>query len=74
MSFNEGGKINTREDGTKEYSNKIAVQYVQNAILPVSYDIKQSAKLIEGEYLVEVYNNGFKIGEGKTTLKKGGLF
>ena len=35
---------------------------------------KQSAKFVEGEYLVEVYNNGFKIGEGKTTLKKGGLF
>ena len=74
VSFTEGGKINTREDGTKAYSNKIAVQYVQNAVLPVSYDIKQSAKFVEGEYLVEVYNNGFKIGEGKTTLKKGGLF
>ena len=74
VSFSEGGKINTREDGTKAYSNKIAVQYVQNAALPISYDIKQSAKLIEGDYLVEVYNNGFKIGEGKTTLKKGGLF
>ena len=74
VSFSEGGKINTREDGTKAYSNKIAVQYVQNAALPISYDIKQSAKLIEGDYLVEVYNNGFKIGEGKSTLKKGGLF
>jgi prefoldin subunit 5 len=69
VSFTEGGKINT-----KAYSNKIAVQYVQNAVLPISYDVKQSAKFVEGEYLVEVYNNGFKIGEGKTTLKKGGLF
>jgi hypothetical protein len=50
------------------------VQYVQNAVLPISYDVKHSAKFIEGAYLVEVYNNGFKIGEGKTTLKKGGLF
>jgi hypothetical protein len=74
VSFSEAGKINTREDDTKAYSNKITVQYVQNAVLPISYDVKQSTKLIEGEYLVEVYNNGFKIGEGKTTLKKGGLF
>jgi hypothetical protein len=74
VSFSEGGKINTREEGTKAYSNKITVQYVQNAVLPISYDVKQSAKFVEGEYLVEVYNNGFKIGEGKTTLKKGGLF
>jgi len=29
---------------------------------------------MEGEYKIEVYNNGFKIGEGKTSLKKGGLF
>lgn len=74
VSFNEGGKINTREDGSKAYSNKIAVQYEQNAVLPVSYDLKLSSKFVQGEYLVEVYNNGFKIGEGKTTLKKGGLF
>ena len=72
--FSEGGKINTREDGTKAYANKIAVQYVQNAVLPISYDVKQASKFVEGEYLVEVYHNGFKIGEGKTTLKKGGLF
>ena len=73
-SFTEGGKINTREDGTKAYSNKISVQYVQNAVLPISYDVKQASKFVEGEYLVEVYHNGFKIGEGKTSLKKGGLF
>jgi hypothetical protein len=44
---------------------------VQNETLPVSYDVKQTSKFTEGEYIVEVYNNGFKIGEGKTTLKKG---
>ncbi|MCX6203482.1 MAG: hypothetical protein NTY43_04210 [Bacteroidetes bacterium] len=69
-AFNENGKINTREDGSKAYANKLAVQYEQNKELPVSYDIK-NAKFTEGEYLVEIYHNGFKIGEGKTTLKKG---
>ena len=63
--------FSTREDGQRTYSNKLTVQYVQNAVLPVNFDIKQSAKLTEGEYKVEVYNNGFKIGEGKTTLRKG---
>jgi myosin heavy subunit len=63
--------ITTREDGQKTYSNKLTVQYVQNAVLPVNFDIKQTSKLTEGEYKVEVYNNGFKIGEGKTTLRKG---
>jgi hypothetical protein len=70
-SLGEAGNITTREDGSKPYANKIAIQYVQNEILPVSYDVKQTSKFTEGEYKVEVYNNGFKIGEGKTTLKKG---
>jgi len=65
-----GGSFATREDGQRAYSNKITVQYEQNAVLPVSYDIKQSSKLAEGDYKIEVYNNGFKIGEGKTTMKK----
>ena len=69
-AFGAGGSIATREDGQKTFSNKITVQYEQNAVLPVSYDIKQSSKLVEGEYTVEVYHNGFKIGEGKTTMRK----
>ena len=69
-AFNETGKINTREDGTKAYSNKLSVQYEQNKDLPVSYDIK-NITFTEGEYLVEIYHNGFKIGEGKTKLTKG---
>ena len=69
-AFNETGKINTREDGSKAYSNKLSVQYEQNKELPVSYDIK-NVSFTEGEYLVEIYHNGFKIGEGKTKLTKG---
>ena len=68
-AFNEAGKINTREDGAKAYSNKLSVQYEQNKELPVSYDIK-NVTFAEGEYLVEIYHNGFKIGEGKTKLTK----
>jgi peptidoglycan hydrolase CwlO-like protein len=66
----EGGSFSSREDGQKAYSNKITVQYEQNAVLPVSYDIKQGSRLAEGDYKIEVYNNGFKIGEGRTTMKK----
>lgn len=69
-AFSETGKINTREDGAKAYSNKLSVQYELNKDLPVSYDIK-NVSFTEGEYLVEIYHNGFKIGEGKTKLTKG---
>ena len=69
-SIGDGGNFNTREDGVRSYANKLSVVYEQNVALPVSYDFKQSNKFTEGEYKVEVYHNGFKIGEGKTALKK----
>ena len=69
-SIGDGGNFNTREDGLRSYANKLSVVYEQNVALPVSYDFKQSNKFTEGEYKVEVYHNGFKIGEGKTALKK----
>jgi len=70
----DGGSFPTREDGVKVFSNRLTVQYEQNAILPVSFDIKQSNKFIEGDYKIQVYHNGFKIGEGKTSFQKGGWF
>lgn len=69
-AIGDGGNFNTREDGARSYANKLSVVYEQNVALPVSYDFKQSNKFSEGEYKVEVYHNGFKIGEGKTALKK----
>lgn len=69
-AIGDGGNFNTREDGARTYANKLSVVYEQNVALPVSYDFKQSNKFTEGAYKVEVYHNGFKIGEGKTELKK----
>lgn len=69
-AIGDGGNFNTREEGARSYANKLSVVYEQNVALPVSYDFKQSNKFSEGEYKVEVYHNGFKIGEGKTALKK----
>lgn len=68
------GTFETREDGTKTYTNKILVPYEQGKKTPVSFDWKQEGKYQLGTYKIEVYHNGFKIGEGSKTLKKGGLF
>jgi len=73
-SLLEGGKFTTREEGVKTYANKIVVQYEQNKAVGVSYDIKPNQPLLEGDYKIEVYHNGFQIGEGITNLKKGFLF
>ncbi|MES2374817.1 MAG: hypothetical protein V4557_19725 [Bacteroidota bacterium] len=70
----EGTTFNTREDGSKTFTSKVSVVYEQGKLTPVSFDWRQSDKYKEGDYRVEIYNNGFKIGEGVRTLKKGGLF
>jgi uncharacterized phage infection (PIP) family protein YhgE len=72
--FTEGGTFNTREEGQKNFTSKVSVNYEQGKIIPVSFDWKQNDRYKEGDYKIEIYNNGFKIGQGTKTLKKGGLF
>ena len=70
----ESGTFDTRDSGTKPYTNKVTIPYEQGKKSTVSFDWKQEGKYQLGDYKIEVYHNGFKIGEGKKTLKKGGLF
>ena len=70
----EGTNFTAREEGSKSYTSKVTVNYEQNKIIPVSFDWKQTDRFKEGSYKIEIYNNGFKIGQGTKTLKKGGLF
>jgi FtsZ-binding cell division protein ZapB len=72
--FKEGGSFTTREEGEKNYTNKVSVNYEQGKVVPVSFNWKKTDKFVEGNYKVEIYHNGFKIGESVKTLKKGGLF
>lgn len=70
----DGSTFTTREDGPKAYTSKVSVNYEQGKATPVNFNCGQNEKYKEGDYKVEIYNNGFKIGEGVKTLKKGGLF
>ena len=73
-SISEGASFNTRDQGNKSYTSKVSVNYEQGKASQVSFDWKQAAAFQMGDYKIEIYNNGFKIGEGITSLKKGGLF
>jgi hypothetical protein len=73
-SITEGTTFDTREEGSKTFTSKVSENYEQGKVTPVSFDWKQSDKYKEGDYKIEIYNNGFKIGQGVKTLKKGGLF
>ena len=68
-----GGTLTTRLDGDKVFTTKMDIQYEQGTRRNIEFPIRQSDFLI-GDYKIEVYHNGFKIGEGVRTLKKGGLF
>ncbi|RFM28861.1 hypothetical protein DXN05_08810 [Deminuibacter soli] len=68
------GTFTTRDEGEKVFTNKVNANYEQGKRSPVSFDWKQDGKYQTGDYKIEIYQNGFKIGEGVKTLKKGGLF
>ncbi len=65
--------VTTRMDGDRQFTTKVPVEYEQGTRKPVSFPIRQE-NFQRGDYKIEVYHNGFKIGEGIRTLKKGGLF
>lgn len=67
------GTLTTRNDGDKNFTTKVSIQYDQGTKKLVEFPIKQN-KFQTGSYKIEIYQNGFKIGEGNSTLKKGGLF
>lgn len=68
------GNFTTRDTGNKVFTVKKSVDYVQGQVLPVEVSWKQNSKFQKGEYKVEIYNNGFKIGAGSVSLRKGGIF
>ncbi len=68
------GTFNVKGGQEKPYTQKLDVNYTQNKKQTVSFDWKQNSDFMKGNYKIEVYNNGFKVGEGYKGLKKGGLF
>jgi peptidoglycan hydrolase CwlO-like protein len=72
---NGSGTFQTRDEGEKVFTNKVDIQYEQGKRTPVSFDWKpENGKYQTGDYKVQIYQNGYKIGEGSKSLKKGGLF
>lgn len=65
--------LNTRIDGDKTFTTKVSVDYTQGQRKTIQYPIR-NGDFSTGDYRIEIYHNGFKIGEGVRSLKKGGLF
>lgn len=68
------GTFTTREEGDKLFTAKVPVEYEAGKKKHVEFAWKQNSDFQRGNYKIEIYHNGFKIGEGTRELKKGGLF
>jgi hypothetical protein len=68
------GIFTARDGGDRTYTQKVQINYSQGQRQTVSFDWKQNTDFQVGNYKIEVYQNGFKIGEGVTAFRKAGLF
>ena len=68
------GNFKTRDGQDKFFTQMVEINYTQGQRQTLNVDWKQNSSFETGDYKIEVYNNGFKIGEGVRTFKKGGLF
>lgn len=74
IATEESGKFSTQDNGNLDYTQQMEINYNKNQRQTINFDWKSGGKFIIGDYKIEVYNNGFKIGQGIRQLKKGGLF
>ena len=68
------GTFTTREEGDKSFTTKLPVDVVTAQKQNVQFSFTPPANFMQGKYTIQIYQNGFMIGEGVRELKKGGLF
>jgi myosin heavy subunit len=68
------GSFSTREDGDKIYTAKLPVSLETAKTKNVSFSFVPGENFKIGDYKIQIFQNGFLIGQGSRTLKKGGLF
>jgi len=68
------GTFTSKDEGDKIFTAKVPVDFEAGKMKSVQFAWKQNSQFAKGDYKIEIYHNGFKIGEGTRTLKKGGIF
>lgn len=64
------GSFTDRNGKTVQYTNKVDINYEQGKKQPVSFQWNPGDKFQPGDYKIEIYNNGFKIGQGTKNMSK----
>ena len=68
------GLFTTREEGDKQFTTKLPVEWQTATKKTIEFSLVPGADFVQGKYSIQIYQNGFMIGEGIRELKKGGLF
>ncbi len=68
------GSFASRDDGQKNFTAMVPVEFESGKMKSVQFSWSQPNGFHMGQYKIEIYHNGYKIGEGTKELKKGGLF
>ena len=69
-----GSTFTTREEGDKVFTAKLPVTLETAKAKNVQFAFAPAKHFQEGSYKIQIYQNGFLIGEKTRELKKGGLF
>ena len=64
----------TREEGALAFTAKMPVDLETAKKKNVEFAFIPGTNFVQGNYTVQIYQNGFLIGKGTRELKKGGLF
>src|SRR5580692_6517263 len=67
------GTFTTRDEGDKPFTSKVGVDFEAGKKKSVQFAWKQDTPFQRGIYTIQIYHNGFKIGEATKELKKGGI-
>ncbi|MGI8581173.1 MAG: hypothetical protein ACR2KX_03220 [Chitinophagaceae bacterium] len=67
------GTFTTRDEGDKSFTAKLPVELETAKRKSVEFQFTPG-NFQQGNYTIQIYQNGFKIGESTRELKKGGLF
>ena len=68
------GTFTTRDQGDKSFTAKLPVDLETGKTKNVQFGFAPGNHFQQGNYKIEIYQNGFLIGQGTRELKKGGLF
>ncbi len=66
--------FSTRTNGDLSYTAKVPVDLETAKKKNVEFAFSPGADFVQGSYTVQIYQNGFLIGQSSRELKKGGLF